>query len=137
MGGVRFDLRQLRTSFGEIVVVVQIAAVGVDAEETGKVLRPQHFLRGHEYLKELFPVARADGLHAELGLLQLKNSLCQRLDGRGGRLLHEQVALLAVLEGVKDKIDGVAERHHEASHIGIRDGQRFSLVDLVAEQRND
>ena len=137
MGGVRFDLRQLCVSFGEIVVVVQVAAVGVDTEETWQVLRPQHFLRGHQHLEELFPVARADGLHAEVGLLQLKNSLRQCFNGRGGRLLHEQVALLAVLEGVKDKIDGVAERHHEASHIGIRDGERLALVDLVAEQRND
>jgi len=137
MGGVRFDLRQLRVSFGEIVVVVQVAAVRVDTEETWQVLRPQHFLRGHEYLKELLAVARADGLHAEVGLLQLQNSLRQCFNGRGGRLLHEQVALLTMLEGIENEIDRVAERHHEASHVRIRNGERLALVDLVAEQRND
>ena len=137
MGGVGLDLGQFRISLGEIVVVVQIAAVGVDAEEAGQVLRPQHFLRGHEYFKELFAVTRADGLHAEIGLLQFQNGLRQRLDSRGGGLLHKQVALLAVLEGVEDEIDRVAECHHEAGHVRIRDGERFFLADLVAEQGND
>ena len=62
MRGVRLDLGQLRISLGEIVVVVQVAAVGTDAEEAGKIFRTQHFLRGHEYLKELFAVTCADNL---------------------------------------------------------------------------
>ena len=42
-----------------------------------------------------------------------------------------------MLEGIENEIDRFAERHHEASHIGIRDGERLALIDLVAEQRND
>ena len=70
-------------------------------------------------------------------LLQLQNSLRQCFNGRGGRLLHEQVALLTMLEGIENEIDCVTERHHEASHVRIRNGERLALVDLVAEQRND
>ena len=137
MRGVRLDLGQLCISLGEIVVIVQVTAVGVNAEEAGQILRPQHFLRGHQHLKELFPVARADGLHAEVGPLQLQHCMRQCLNGRGRGLLYKQVALLTVLEGVENKVYRVAERHHEAGHVGVRDGERLALVDLVAEQGND
>ena len=70
-------------------------------------------------------------------MLQLQHSLCQRLDGRSRGLLHEQVTLFAMLKGIKHKIYSIAERHHKTGHIGIRDRQRFSLVNPVAEQRND
>ena len=82
-------------------------------------------------------MARADGRHTEVGALQLQHGLRQRLDGRGRSLLHEQVALFAVRKGIEDEIDRVAERHHEAGHIGICDSQRLALADLIAEQRND
>ena len=42
-----------------------------------------------------------------------------------------------MLKGIKHKVYGIAEGHHKTGHIGIRDRQRFSLVDPVAEQRND
>ena len=70
-------------------------------------------------------------------MLQLQHSLCQRLDGRSRGLLHEQVALFAMLKGIKHKVYGIAERHHKTGHIGIRDRQGLPLVDLVAEQRDD
>ena len=42
-----------------------------------------------------------------------------------------------MLEGIKHKVYRIAERHHEAGHIGICDCQRLSLVNPVTEQRND
>ena len=82
-------------------------------------------------------MACADGGHTEVGVLQLQHGLRQCLDGCGRRFLHEQVALLAVFKGVEDKIDGIAERHHKARHVRVRDGERLALVDLVAEQWDD
>ena len=82
-------------------------------------------------------MARSDNRRAKVGVLQLQHSLCQRLDGRSRGLLHEQVTLFAMLKGIKHKIYGIAERHHETGHIGIRDRQRFSLVDPLAEQWDD
>ena len=54
-----------------------------------------------------------------IGLSRRSSSL-QRLrqiaDGRGRRLLHEDVAGLRVLEGVQHQVDRVVERHQEARH---------------------
>ena len=78
---------------------------------------------------------RSDDRRAKVGVLQLQHSLRQSLDGRSGGLLHKQVSLLAVRKGIKNEVDGITERHHEAGHIGIRDRQGLPLVDLVAEPR--
>ena len=82
-------------------------------------------------------MARSDNRRAKVGMLQLQHSPRQRLDGRSRGLLHEQVTLFAMLKGIKHKVYGIAERHHKTGHIGIRDCQRLSLVDPVAEQRNN
>ena len=131
------DLAELRVAFTEIVVIVQIPVVRRNAEEAGHIFRPHHFLCSDQHLKELFAMPRSDDRRAKVGVLQLQHSLRQSLDGRSGGLLHKQVSLLAVRKGIKNEVDGITERHHEAGHIGIRDRQGLPLVDLVAEQRDD
>lgn len=131
------DFAELWISLAEIVVIVQISIICRNAEEAGQLFRPHHFLCSDQHLKELFAMPRSDDRRAKVGVLQLQHSLRQRLDGRSRGLLHEQVALFAMLKGIKHKVYGIAERHHKTGHIGIRDRQRFSLVNPVAEQRDD
>ena len=42
--------------------------------------------------------------------------LGQHLDRRRRRLLHENVAVAAMLEGIQDQVHRIVQRHHEARH---------------------
>ena len=72
-----------------------------------------------------------------VGLEHLLQRLGQRLDGGRRGLLHEEVARLAVLEGVEHQVHRIVERHHEPGHVRIGDGQRLALPNLLDEQRDD
>ena len=50
-----------------------------------------------------------------------------------GRLADEQVALLAVGEGVLHEVDGVGQRHHEARHLGVGHRDRPAVLELPDE----
>ena len=82
-------------------------------------------------------MARSDGRYIRLRVLELQHRLRKRLNGRSGRFLHEQVALLAVLKRVQDKIHGILQRHHKARHCGVCDSQGLALIGLLAKQRDD
>ena len=82
-------------------------------------------------------MAGPDVLDADFVSGELQDGLGQGLDGRGRGLLHEKVALLAVLEGVDDEIDRVLEGHHEARHLGVGDGDVLAGGDLVEEEGDD
>ena len=130
----------------EVLVIVEVAGVGWDAEVVAHVDRLRHVFASDQRLVELLAVACADdldlGLHgllAQLGALlrELENRLRERLDGGRGRLLDEQVAVLAVFPGEEDEIHGILEGHHEPRHAGVRDGEGLAGLDLVDEERDD
>ena len=56
------------------------------------------------------------------------------------RLAHvqdEQVARLAEQRGLEDQPRRLRDRHEEAGHLGVRDGQRHALAELALEERDD
>ena len=127
----------------EELVVVQVARVAGDAVVAAHVDGAGHLLAGHEGLVQLLPVARADDPHLGLAVLRVNSGvdLLQR-PGEGvqcGRwcLLHEQVPVVAVLEGVHHQVHRVVEGHHEARHAGIRDGYGLPLSHLLHPQGYD
>lgn len=118
--------------------VVEVAQVRRDAVIVAAVLGAGHFLAAEQGLPGLLAVAGADDLHRVIRLAQQAGEgLGQHLDGGGRRLLHEDVAVLAVLEGVEHQVHGVGQRHHEAGHGRIGDGERLAGTHLLNEQRDD
>ena len=59
------------------------------------------------------------------------------LDGAGRGLLDEDVAVLAVLEGEKHKVDGLVQAHDETRHAGLGEGNGLAGADLVDPERDD
>ena len=73
------------------------------------------------------------GIHLGVNLLE---GLCKHVEGCGRGLLNEEIAVVAMLKGIHDKIDSIIKRHHEAGHVGIRDGDRLALYHLLHPKRN-
>ena len=70
-------------------------------------------------------------------LEQLDDGLGLGLDGAGGGFLHEDVPVLAMLEGEEDKVHGFFERHDEAGHLGLGEGDGVAFADLVDPEWDD
>lgn len=140
MAVVVLNLRSLLVALGEVLVVVQVAGVAGDAVVVAHVDGLGHLLAGHQCLIQLLAVAGADD--PDLGLavlwLDLGVDLLERLRQRGERccrcLLHEQVAVVAVLEGVDHQVDGVVQGHHEAGHLRVGDGDWLAFHHLLHPQ---
>ena len=118
------------------LVVVQVAVVGGDAEVVAHILAAQTLLTGHQSLKQLLAVTRADDVGAGVAE-ELLNSLCQIADGGSIGLLNEQVTGVAVLEGEHNQIHSLVQVHQEAGHVGVGDGDGIARLDLVDEQGDD
>ena len=135
MAGVALVRHGVHLPLDHILVVVQVAVVRRHAVIIAHVLAAQALLAGHEGFVELLPVACADDVRARIAE-QLLHRLGQIANGRGVRLLDEQVARVGVLEGEHHQIDGFVEIHEEAGHVGVGDGDGIARLDLVDEQRN-
>ena len=135
MAGVALVRHGVHLPFDHVLVVVQVAVVRRHAVVVAHVLAAQALLAGHEGLVELLAVARADDVRARVAK-QFLHRLRQVADGRGVRLLDEQVARVGVLEGEHHQIHRFVEVHEEARHVGIGDGDGIARLDLVDEQRN-
>ncbi|MCY1211318.1 hypothetical protein D9M72_230290 [compost metagenome] len=80
----------------------------------------------------------ADLAHLMIRLThQLQDGLRQHLHRSGRCLLHKDVAVIAVLEGVQDQFDCVVQRHHEPGHGWVRHGDWLACEHLLNKQRND
>ena len=119
----------------EVLVVVQVAVVGGDAEVAAHVLTAGALLLGHQRLVQLFAVTGADDAGAGVAEQRL-HRLGQVADGGGVRLLDEQVAGVGVLEREHHQIDGLVQVHQKAGHVGVGDRDGVARLDLVDEQRN-
>ena len=77
---------------------------------------------------------RADHPYRMIGPPQHRaDRLRQSLNGRGRRLLHEDVAIGTMFESEKHKIDGIIERHHKARHVRISQRQCLARPHLLDE----
>ena len=56
------------------------------------------------------------------------------LDGAGGGFLHQDVTVLAVLEGKEDQVHGLLQAHDEAGHPGLGEGNGAAMPNLVYPQ---
>ena len=72
------------------------------------------------------------GIHFRVYLFQRLRKGGKR--GRGS-LLHEQVAVVAVLEGVYHEVHRIVKGHHEARHVRVGDGNGLALHHLLHPQR--
>ena len=130
-GVVGIELREgaaLLVPLGEKLVVIQAAVVGGDPVEVPHVLRLGAFLVGEEGLVELFAVADADDPDILLfAAEQLAHRLRLGLDGAGGGLLDKEVSVLSMLKGEEDEIDGFLQRHDEAGHGRLGDGDGLAI----------
>ena len=137
--GVEFvDGDGFDVAFGEVFVVVEGAVVSGDAEEVAEVLSLGAFFLGEEGLVHLLAVADADDLDVFLfAAEEFADCLGLGLDGAGRGLLDEDVAVLAVLEGEKHKVDGLIQAHDETRHAGLGEGNGLAGADLVDPERDD
>ena len=68
---------------------------------------------------------------------ELTDSFGLGLDGASGSFLDKDIAVLAVLEGEEDQIDGFVQGHYEAGHCGLGDGYGLAVLDLVNPEGDD
>ena len=133
-----FDLRTLGVALFEELIVVQTTVVGGHAVEVAHVLGFGALLLGEQCLVHLLSMADAD--HFDILLLaskELANSLSLGLDGAGRSFLHEDIAVVSVLESEEDEIDGLLQRHDEAGHLGFGQRDGVAITYLVYPQRNN
>ena len=125
----------------EVLVVIQVTVVCRHCIEITHINSLGGFFLGEEGFVHL--LAMTDSNHADfrsigrLVLEQLDDGLGLGLDGACGCFLDQDVAILAVLEGEEDKIDGLLQTHDEAGHGGLGDGDGVALADLVYPQGDD
>ena len=135
VAGVALVRHGVHLPLDHVLVVVQVAVVRRHTVIIAHVLAAEALLAGHEGFVELLAVARADDVRARVAE-QFLHRLRQIADGRGVRLLDEQVARIGVLEGEHHQIHCFIQIHEEAGHVGIGDGDGIARLDLVDEQRN-
>ena len=72
-----------------------------------------------------------------LATKQLTNSFGLGLDGASRGFLHQDVAILAMLEGKEYQIHSLLQAHNEAGHLGLGEGDGVAMADLVNPQGDD
>ena len=143
MAVVVLNLGDVLVALGKVLVIVEVAAVAGDAVVVAHIDGAGHLLSGDEGLIKFLAVAGADNSHlcvavlgVELGI-GLLQGLGKGAEGGGRGLLDEEVAIMAVGEGIDDEVDGIVEGHHEAGHVGVGDGDGLALHHLLDPKRND
>ena len=128
-------------AFGEVFVVVEGTVVSRDTVEVAHIHGNGTFLVGEEGLVHLLAVADADDANLRgIGCLVLEDiyhGLGLGLDGAGGGFLHEDVAILPVLEGEEHQINSLFQAHDEAGHPGLGEGDGVAFANLVYPQGDD
>ena len=79
----------------------------------------------------------ADANHLDVFLLpaeEFAHGFGLGLDGAGGGFLHQDVTVLAVLEGKEDQVHGLLQAHDEAGHPGLGEGNGAAMPNLVYPQ---
>lgn len=125
----------LHLALDEILIVVEVAVVGGDAEIVAHVLAAQPLLAGHQGLIELLPVTCADDVRARVAE-ELLYALRQVTDGAGIGFLDEEIAGVGVGKGEFHQLHRLVQVHQEAGHGGVRDRDGLTCPDLVDEQRD-
>lgn len=74
---------------------------------------------------------------AEAGRELADHDLGQVLDADDRHLGDEDLAAAGEQAGVDDQAGGLGDAHDEAGHLGIGEGDRAALADLLAEDRDD
>lgn len=123
--------------FREVGIIIQIPIIRRHAVIAAQILGVQHFLAGQQRLVLLLPMPHTDQLDGIIGLKDTLERVRQRLDGGRGRLLHEEVARFAMLEGVEHQIHCICDAHHKAGHRGIGHGERLTGLDLLDKEGDD
>lgn len=137
MRSIRLGFFYLVTAFDDVLVIVQIAVISGNAEESTHVLSTNHLFGSHESLVEFLAVSCPNVLNSGLRTSELDDGLGQSLDGCRGGLLNKQITLFSVLESEKNKIDRVIQSHHKAGHVAVRDGDRAPSLNLFKEEWDD
>ena len=65
---------------------------------------------------------------------EVTDCFCLGLDGASRGFLHEDVTVLAVLEGEKYQINSFFEAHDEAGHLGFGQGDGVAFAYLVYQK---
>ena len=137
VGGVLHGFGDLLLALFHELVVVEVAAISRHAEIAGQIFCTGTLFTTQQRLVKLLAMAGADDAHFVLRLLhEAENGLGENLDGGCRSLLHKDVAIVAVGEGVQHQIHRIVQRHHETGHVGIGDGDRLAVAHLIHKQRN-
>ena len=118
------------------LIVVQVTIIRSNTEVVTHILTAQTLLTGHQGLEQLLAVTSADDVRTGIAE-QLLNSLGQIADGRGIRLLDEQITGICMLESEQDQIHSLVQVHQKAGHVGVGDSDGVTSLDLVDEQRDN
>lgn len=134
----------------EILIIVESAVVGRYSVKVTHILSFSAFLVSEKCFVHLFSVSDSDDLDfgfsglrllvgclTELMLEEFLDSFCLCLDGAGWSFLNEDIAILAMLEGEEDEVNGFFEGHDEAGHLRFGEGDRVAVADLVDPEGDD
>ena len=125
-------------ALGKELVIIERSVVSRDTEEIPHIDCLGTLFIGEQRLIHLLAVADAD--HLDVFLLaaeELAHCFGLRLDGASGGLLHEDVAVLAVLEGEEHQVHRFVEAHNESRHRRLGEGDGLVVADLVDPQGDD
>ena len=110
MAGVGLVRHGMYLALDHELVVVQVTVIRSNTEVMAHILATQTFLTGHQGLEQFLTVTGSDDVRASV-TEQLLDSFGQIADGRGIRLLNEEVAGVSMLEGEHDQIHGLVQVH--------------------------
>ena len=77
------------------------------------------------------------GSLTELMLEEFLDGFGLCLDGASWCFLNEDIAILAMLEGEEDEVNGFFEGHDEAGHLRFGEGDRVAVANLVDPEGDD
>ena len=136
MRGVVVQSGDFQLAFDEILGIVEVTIIGWHPVVLPHVLGLSDFLARDQRFVEFLAMAGTDHPNRVITLEQFLQGDGQHFDSGCRRLLHENVTLPAMLEGMQHQIDGIFQRHQEPGHARVGDGERLAFPELAHEQRN-
>ena len=125
-------------AFRKELVIIERSIISRHTEEVAQIDGLGTFLIGEQRLVHLLAVADADDLDVFfLAAEEFAHGFGLRPDGASGGLLHEDVAVLAVLEGEEHQVHRFVEAHNESCHRRLGEGDGLVVADLVDPQGDD
>ena len=139
---VIFNLRNLFTTIGEELIIIQITIIARDTVIATHIDSFRHLFASHQSLIQLFTMTCTNHSYLSFTILRIHLCICflqslsQGFQSCSRSLLYKQITILTMCERIDHQIHCIVQGHHETSHIWIGNRNRFTLFHLFHPQRN-